>query len=156
MRGGKVLENLEGFRKFQAEKQKKLNAIAKEKGMRKMKVAKKEALPGKTSRPRFDYFQELGEMLARQKSAQLKPPPPPPPSPCEIPVVAGPAVSTTLLSSPIHVDDGAITISRDRNPVTGVPCFIIRQAFPNRVDQQIFVNDKSLPQFVNFIINFLV
>jgi hypothetical protein len=157
MPGGKVLENLEGFRKFQAKKPKKLNAIVKtEKEVGKTVKRKMDGEGTKTGQPRIDLFAVLKELKAME-TTRAKPAAPAPLLPKES-VISTPSISdaVTFFSPTTHVDDGAITISRDKNPVTGAPCFIIQQAFPNCLQQQIFVNDKSLPQFINFIINLLV
>jgi len=95
--------------------------------------------------PKFEIF----DFMPQPRATTPPPPPPPPPTPPTTPFA-------TLIPSLGHVEDGAITIFRDKNPVTFVPCFVIKQSFAGCLDQQIYLNDKSMPQFFNFIVNLLI
>jgi hypothetical protein len=50
--------------------------------------------------------------------------------------------------------DGTITISKDVNLHTGVPCFVIRQTLPSGLYSNVYLNDKSIPEFFSLVLNF--
>ena len=62
------------------------------------------------------------------------------------------------INASISVEEfhGTIGVSRGKSPYTGIPCFVITQSFPNSANQIVYVNDKSLPEFIKLILGFLV
>lgn len=52
--------------------------------------------------------------------------------------------------------NGTITTSYENHPYTGVPCFVLKQTFPNCTSQQIFVNKGTLPQLFHYIVSSII
>jgi hypothetical protein len=139
------------FRKPDTPPRKKLDKYRKSPPKQLVKKKKKKALKN-----------EGGKLFWKILHAPMNPSPPPiinlqplssqpirpPPPPDGEPTIVLPPAQPNL--------DGAVSVYRDKHPFTGSPCLVIRQSFPNCLDAHVFLNDKSLVQFLANIVSLLV